>query len=136
MTDILPPRLILFDGICNLCNSSVLFIISHDPHAYFSFASLQSDTGQRILSSYGLPRSDFDSFIYVKDGKLYDRSTAALHVLYDLGGLWRIIYVFIIIPRPFRDIVYDFIAKYRYAWFGKRDSCMLPTPELTKRFIA
>ena len=136
MTDILPPRLILFDGICNLCNSSVLFIISHDPHAYFSFTSLQSHTGQQILRRYALPASDFDSFIYIKEGKLYDRSTAALHVLNDLGGLWRIIYVFIIIPKPLRDFVYDFFARHRYRWFGKRNSCMVPTPELTKRFIA
>ena len=136
MTDILPPRLILFDGICNLCNSSVLFIISHDADQRFSFASLQSDAGQRILSKYGMPASDFDSFVYVREAKIYDRSTAALHVLNDLGGLWRITCVFIVIPRPVRDIVYDLIAKYRYRLFGKRDSCMVPTQELVKRFIS
>ena len=135
MTEILPLRLILFDGICNLCNRSVLFVISHDPVARFSFASLQSDAGQRILSRFGLPVGDFDSFVYIKDGKVYSRSTAALHVLKDLGGLWEITYVFIIIPSPLRDFIYDLIAKYRYLIFGKRDSCMVPTPDLIKRFI-
>ena len=135
MTHILPSRLILFDGICNLCNRSVLFIISHDPDAHFSFASLQSGAGQHILTDFDLPTADFDSFVYINDRKVYSRSTAALHVLKDLGGLWRIIYVFIIIPRPLRDFIYDLIAKYRYKLFGKRNSCMIPTPELMKRFL-
>jgi predicted DCC family thiol-disulfide oxidoreductase YuxK len=127
--------LVLFDGICNLCNGSVQFIISHDPEARFYFASLQSDAGQRILERYDLPLADFDSFIYIRDGKVYQRSTGALNVLKDLGGLWKVFYALIIIPRPLRDIVYDFVAKYRYKIFGKKESCMVPSADLKKRFL-
>ncbi len=135
MTDILPSRLVLFDGICNLCNASVLFIISHDPEAKFSFASLQSDAGQLALSRFKLPTADFDSFVYIRTGTVYQRSTAALYVLKDIGGLWKLMYVFMLVPRPLRDWVYDFIAHYRYRLFGKRESCMMPTPDLKKRFL-
>jgi len=136
MSDIIPPRLVLFDGICNLCNGSVRFIISRDPEAHFTFASLQSDEGQRVLRRLGLPIADLDSFVYIRDGQVYRRSAGALHVLKDLGGFWEIMYVFIIVPQPIRDLIYDIIAKNRYRWFGKRDSCMVPTPELKKRFLA
>jgi predicted DCC family thiol-disulfide oxidoreductase YuxK len=135
MTDILPSRLILFDGVCNLCNASVQFIIAHDPQARFSFTSLQSDGGQHVLNGFKLPNVDFDSFVYIRDGKVFQRSSAALHVLNDLGGLWKIMYVFIIVPRPLRDWVYDLIARNRYKWFGKKESCMMPTPDLKKRFL-
>ena len=136
MTDILSQKLILFDGVCNLCNGSVRFIIKRDPEASFTFASLQSDEGQRILKRYGLPTVDFDSFVYIRDGHVYQRSTGALHVLKDLGGFWKIIYAFIIVPRPIRDFVYDLIAKYRYRLFGRQSSCMVPTPELSRRFLS
>ena len=135
MTDILPSQLVLFDGICNLCNGSVQFIISHDPNVRFHFASLQSDAGQRVLRRYDLPLADFDSFIYIRGGKVCQRSDGALNVLKDLGGLWKLFYAFIIIPRPLRDIVYDFVAKYRYRLFGKRESCMVPSADLQKRFL-
>ena len=131
----LPLRLILFDGVCNLCNGTVQFIISHDPDAQFSFTSLQSATGQQVLESFNLPTSDFDSFVYIRDGIAYRRSTAALTVLKDLGGFWKILYFFIIIPRTLRDYSYDLIARYRYSWFGKRDSCMIPSPDLKRRFL-
>lgn len=127
--------MVLFDGICHLCNSSVRFIISRDPDARFTFASLQSDEGQRVLNKFALPTADFDSFVYIRDGHIYERSAGALHVLKDLGGFGRAMYVFIIVPRPIRDFIYDLIAKNRYRWFGKRDSCMVPTPELRKRFL-
>jgi len=100
------------------------------------FASLQSDEGQRILGRLGLPIADFDSFVYIRDGHMYQRSAGALHVLKDLGGFWKITYLFIAIPRPARDLVYNLIARYRYRLFGKRDSCMAPTPELRKRFLS
>jgi predicted DCC family thiol-disulfide oxidoreductase YuxK len=135
ITENLPPRLVVFDGVCNLCNGAVQFIINHDPSAGFMFTSLQSDIGQQILTQYALPQDDFDSFIYVREQKLYQRSTAALYVLHDLGGIWKVLYGFIIIPRPIRDWVYDRIAKSRYSLFGKRDSCMIPTPALKKRFL-
>jgi predicted DCC family thiol-disulfide oxidoreductase YuxK len=136
MTDILPHRLVLFDGVCNLCNSSVTFIISHDPEAHFTFASLQSDEGQRILRLFGLPTADFDSFVYIREGRVYQRSAGALYVLRDLGGASKLMYAFIIVPRPVRDMVYDLIARYRYRIFGRRDSCMVPTPELRNRFLS
>ena len=135
MTDNLPPRLILFDGVCNLCNTSVQFVISHDPQARFSFASLQSEAGQKLLKEFDLPLVDFDSFVYIREGKVYQRSSAALNVLKDLGGLWQIVYIFIIVPRPVRDWGYDLIARHRYQWFGKREVCMMPTPDLRKRFL-
>ena len=135
MTDILPQKLILFDGICNLCNGSVRFIINRDPEARFTFASLQSNEGQRILSRFGLPTTDFDSFVYITEGHVYQRSAGALNLFKDLGGFWRGFYVLIIIPRPIRDLAYDIIARYRYRLFGKKDSCMVPTPELRKRFL-
>jgi len=131
----LPPRLILFDGICHLCTGSVLFVISHDPEGRFSFASLQSAAGQEVLSRYDLPLAAFDSFIYVREGRVYQRSTAALTVVKDIGGIWKVFYIFMIIPRPLRDWLYDLVAKNRYSLFGKRDTCMLPTPELQKRFL-
>ena len=135
MTDILPQKLILFDGVCNLCNGSVQFIINHDPDAHFMFTSLQSDAGECLLGRLGLPTANFDSFVYIRDGHVYQRSAGALNVLRDLGGFWKIVYAFIIVPRPIRDFVYDLIAKYRYTLFGKRESCMVPTPELRKRFL-
>jgi predicted DCC family thiol-disulfide oxidoreductase YuxK len=131
----LPPRLILFDGICHLCTGSVRFVIAHDPGARFSFASLQSAAGQEVLSRFDLPLAGFDSFIYIREGRVYQRSTAALRVARDIGGVWGMLFLFIIIPRPLRDWLYDLVAKNRYSLFGKRDTCMLPTPELQKRFL-
>jgi len=135
MTDILPQKLILFDGVCNLCNGSVRFVIAHDPEARLTFASLQSDEGQRVLRDLGLPTADFDSFVYINGGHVYQRSAGALHVLKDLAGPWKLMYAFIVVPRPLRDFIYDLISKYRYRWFGKLDACIVPTPELRKRFL-
>jgi predicted DCC family thiol-disulfide oxidoreductase YuxK len=136
MTDIVPSRLILFDGVCNLCNGAVLFIIARDPLATFSFTSLQSDTGQRLSAQYNLPTADFNSFIYIRDGRVYQKSQAALNVLKDMRGFWQLCYIFILIPSPVRDMLYDLVARYRYSWFGKKDSCMVPTLELQKRFLS
>ena len=135
MVDILPERLVLFDGVCNLCNGSVQFIIRHDPQGTFSFASLQSDTGQRVLNGLGLSATEMDSFVYVRGGKAFKRSTAALLVAKDLGGFTSLMYAFILVPRPLRDAVYRLVARYRYSWFGKRESCMVPTAELKSRFL-
>lgn len=128
-------RVILFDGVCNLCNGLVQFIIDRDTDNIFSFGSLQSDGGQAILKSKNLPLDDFDSFVFVRDNKVYVKSTGALEVLKDLGGMWKLLYAFIIIPRPIRDFIYGLIAKHRYSFFGKQESCMLPTPELQSRFL-
>lgn len=135
------PPIILFDGVCNLCNASVQFIIERDPTAIFRFASLQSNAGQAILAENALDlalkndASAEDSVILVENGKIYDRSTAALRIARRLSGGMKLLYVFIIVPRTIRDFVYKFIAKNRYRWFGKQDACWMPTKELKARFL-
>jgi predicted DCC family thiol-disulfide oxidoreductase YuxK len=128
-------NIVLFDGVCNLCNGLVLFIIKRDPAGKFKFASLQSEIGQQSLAHLGLARNEFESFVLILDSKYYLKSTAALKMFRDLGGIWKIFYVFIFVPRAIRDFFYDLIAKSRYKIFGKRDECMIPTPELKERFL-
>ena len=127
--------LLLFDGVCNLCNSSVQFIIRHDPEQKFLFASLQSDKGQEILKELGLNAKEFNSLILIENGKAYMRSTGALRIARHLSGLWKFLYIFIIIPSFIRDFLYNFVAHNRYRFFGKKDHCMIPTPELKARFL-
>ena len=129
------PGTILFDGVCNMCNGLVQFIIKRDPQARFSFAALQSDAGRALLTQYGIPVTQTDTFVYICEKKCYIKSTAALKVLKDLGGAWKIIYILIIIPKPIRDFVYNLFAKSRYKLFGKRDSCMMPTANIRRRFL-
>lgn len=128
---------VLFDGVCNLCNGTVQFIIRHDPQARFQFASQQSEAGQRLLSQYGIQtsRALADSVVVIEDGRVYFESDAALHILHRLGGFWGKLYVFRFLPRPFRDWLYRLVARNRYAIFGKQESCMMPTPELRQRFL-
>ena len=128
-------RVILFDGVCNLCNGSVQYVIRHDKEALYRFASLQSHTGQQFLRQYDLPLKDFTSFVLIEDGVAYTRSSAALRVARRLSGFVRLLYGFIIVPQFIRDAVYNFISANRYKWFGKKDSCMVPTPELKQRFL-
>lgn len=128
-------HIILFDGICNLCNSSVQFVLQRDTNAKFKFASLQSNAGQKLLAQLKLPLDEFNSFIYVADGKLYTRSSAALRVAKELNFPWKLMFGFIVVPPFIRNFVYDTIAKNRYKWFGKRESCMIPTPDLKQRFL-
>jgi predicted DCC family thiol-disulfide oxidoreductase YuxK len=128
-------HILLFDGVCNLCNSIVQFTIKRDPKEKFKFASLQSESGQALLKKFGLPTDDFDSFVFIKGDKYFLKSSAGLHVLKELGGVWKLFYVFIIFPRPLRDFVYNIIAKTRYKIFGKRDTCMVPTSRLNQRFL-
>jgi predicted DCC family thiol-disulfide oxidoreductase YuxK len=127
--------IILFDGVCNLCNSSVQFVIKHDPAAVFRFASLQGKTGQQLLKQYSLSSNDLNSFVLIRDNKAYTRSAAALTVAKQLTGFTRLLYGFIIVPPFIRNAVYNLIAKNRYKWFGKKDSCMLPTTALQSRFF-
>lgn len=129
------PHILLFDGVCNLCNSIVQFTIKRDPKAKFKFASLQSESGQTLLKKFGLPTDDFDSFVFINGDKYFLKSSAGLHVLKELGGIWKLFYVFIIFPRPLRDFVYNIIAKTRYKIFGKRNNCMIPIPRLKQRFL-
>ena len=127
--------IILFDGVCNLCNSSVNFIIDHDKKNDFRFASLQSEAGQDLLKKFHLNVKDFDSIILIENGKHYQRSSAVLKIVKKFPGLWKLLYLFIIVPKPLRDFVYDNIADNRYKWFGKKESCRVPTPELKEKFL-
>lgn len=123
---------ILFDGVCNLCQSSVQFIIKRDKKAKFKFAALQSEAGQKLLKGHTAP--GLDSVILVENDKVYTHSSAALRIAKGLDGLWPMLYVFVIIPRPLRNWLYNWVAANRYRWFGKQESCMMPTPELKSRF--
>ncbi len=125
---------ILFDGVCNLCNSSVLFVIQHDPKKQFRFASLQGDYGQQVLKQFQLPSNSLNSFILLKDNQIYTHSTGALKVAKQLSGAWPLLYAFIIVPPFIRNAVYQFIANNRYKWFGKKESCMVPSPALKALF--
>lgn len=127
--------IILFDGICNLCDGAVKFVIKHDPENQFLFASLQSEAGQLLLKQYKLPLENFNSFILIQDEKVYSKSTGALKVARQIKGVWSWLYIFIIIPAFIRDAVYAWIAQNRYKWFGKKEACMIPTPELKARFL-
>ncbi|MHC1705860.1 MAG: thiol-disulfide oxidoreductase DCC family protein [Tenuifilaceae bacterium] len=128
-------NVILFDGVCNLCNSTVYFIIRRDPKGKFKFASIQSEVGQSLFKRLEIQSGKIDSIIYLKDDKYFIKSTAVLKIFRDLGGFWKAIYSFIIIPKFVRDFVYDLIAKSRYKVFGKSESCMVPTEYLKSRFI-
>lgn len=130
-----PGPIILFDGVCNLCHCSVQFILPRDKKGIFRFASLQSPAGQALLIKYRLPAGQTDSFVLVDKGSVYTRSSAALRVVKKLRGLWPLFSVFWIVPRPFRDRVYDYVARHRYQWFGKEEACWLPSPQWKKRFL-
>lgn len=131
-----PPALVLFDGVCNLCSASVNFIIDHDPGAYFRFASLQSEAGQERLREHRLPEAAMNSVVLLEQGRAYTRSTAALRIARHLSGGWALLYALIVVPRPLRDGGYAFIARNRYRWFGRTETCRLPTPELRSRFLS
>jgi predicted DCC family thiol-disulfide oxidoreductase YuxK len=134
MNDLSHP-VILFDGVCNLCNASVQFVIKHDKKRLFRFASLQSSFGESILKQYNLPADTFNSFILLDDNKIYTRSTAALLVAKKLSGIIKLLYGFIAVPKFIRDLVYNIIAKNRYKWFGKKEACRVPTQELKSLFF-
>ena len=127
--------IVLFDGVCNLCNGAVQFIIKHDPQNNFQFAALQSDAGQKLLKEFSLPLEVFNSFVLIENNKAYTKSDAALKVARRLKGPVRLLYGFIIVPVFIRNAVYRFIAANRYKWFGKKESCMIPTPALRAKFL-
>ena len=129
-------HIVLFDGICNLCNSGVRFIIKHDKKAIFKFAALQSELGEKLLTNYQLDTKSMDSFVYIQQGKAYIKSTAALKIAKELKRGWQLFYLFIIVPTIIRDGVYSFVAQNRHRWFGKKESCMIPTPALKARFLS
>ena len=125
---------VLFDGVCNLCHTSVRFIIKRDPQARFHFASLQSAPGQSLLARYRAP-GDLDTVVLIEDGQCYTRSTAALRICRRLNRLWPVLYVLMVFPRPLRDAVYQWIARNRYRWFGRLEACPLPDPGVRGRFL-
>lgn len=126
---------LLFDGVCNLCNASVQWILTHDARGTFRFAALQSDAGQSLLRRFGLDQVRFDSVILVEGDRIFMRSDAPLEIARRLGGLWTLAYGLKVIPRFLRDGVYNWIARNRYRWFGRREACMLPRPEWKERFL-
>ena len=128
-------KIILFDGICNLCNGAVLFIIERDSKDVFKFAALQSETGSTLIQEHNIDTEKIDSIVLIDQGKVYVKSSAALRIAKGLNGAWPLLYLFIVIPPFVRNWVYDRIAKNRYHWFGKMDRCMTPSPSLQKKFI-
>lgn len=127
--------IILFDGVCNFCNNAVNFVIKRNAKANILFTPMQSIAGQKLLQQNNLPVDDMQSFVFIDEGKVHKQSTAALKVCKHLRGLWPLCYGFIIVPKFIRDGVYSWIAQNRYKWFGKRQSCMIPTPEVKARFL-
>lgn len=127
-------RIILFDGECTFCNQSVQFIINRDPQGLFKFASQQSDTGKSLLSKYRVP-CEVDSIVLIEGTHFYLHSTASLRISKHLKGLWKMTFVFMVVPRPLRDWTYEVFSKNRYKWFGKQEACHLPSLEMRKRFL-
>jgi predicted DCC family thiol-disulfide oxidoreductase YuxK len=133
------PAIILFDGVCNLCNGFVQFVIQQDPAGRFRFAALQSAAGQVVLKAHGLDAATLaaepDSVLLELDGQFYSHSDAVLRIARALGGPWRLLLAGYVLPRAWRDAAYRFVARHRYRWFGRQESCWLPTPELRARFL-
>lgn len=127
---------LLFDGVCNLCNASVNFIIDRDPVATFRFAALQSDVGSALIATHGLDSAALDSVVLVEGARVYTESTAALRVARRLGLPWSLLWGFVIVPRWIRDPIYRFVARNRYRWFGQSEACRMPTDELRARFLS
>ena len=140
-------RIVAFDGLCNLCNSTVNWIIDHDPKQQFKFIALQDiarlKTGNtEQQEAYALLKnelidasSDLSSVLLIENGQLYKKSTAVLRICRQLSGLYPVLHTYIIIPQALRDLVYDLIAHNRYKWFGKREQCRVPSPDVTQRFL-
>jgi len=128
-------KIILFDGVCNLCNAAVTFIIKRDKNDVFRYAALQSDVAAGLVDRHGINTSKMDSIILIENEKNFTKSTAALRIARDLSGGYPLLYCFMILPKFIRDRMYDGIAKNRYTWFGKRQECMIPTPELKAKFL-
>ena len=128
--------IVLFDGVCNFCDGAVNFIINRDKEGYFKFAPLQSEIGEKLADEYNIDKTNTDSVILIEDGKAYTHSTAAVRIARKLNGAWKMLYGLVVVPRFLRNWAYKLFAKYRYNMFGKKDACMLPTPEIRARFLA
>jgi predicted DCC family thiol-disulfide oxidoreductase YuxK len=129
-------KILLFDGVCNLCNNTVLFVIKRNRKKQIKFGAIQSKEGKSLLQKYGIYEQYLGSLIFIDEGKVYLKSTGALRLSKYLTGLWPLLYVLILIPAFIRNPIYDFIAAHRYKWFGKKEVCMVPTPELKSLFIS
>ena len=127
--------IIIFDGVCNLCEYSVQFIIKYDRQATFKFVSAQSERGKVLQRIHGVDTLQDGTVIFLKDDHVYVKSDAAVEIAKDLDGLWRFLYYFKCIPKPARDSIYSIISKYRYRWFGKQSECLLPNDNIKERFL-
>lgn len=128
--------IILFDGVCNFCNATINFIIKHDKKRIFRYAALQSQAGQQLLKQYDLPTKGFDSFVLIDKGKAYKKTTAALHLYPKLGGAWHLVKALWVLPPFARNFGYDIIASNRYRWWGKKETCMIPSAEVRPLFLS
>ena len=128
-------HIILFDGVCNLCNGSVNFILARDPREVFLFSPVQSAFAKELLARHGLAGIGNDSFVLLKNEKYYLRSDAALQISREMRGVWPLLYGLRIVPKPLRDAAYNLVARNRYKLFGRKECCMVPTPALKRRFI-
>jgi predicted DCC family thiol-disulfide oxidoreductase YuxK len=129
------PPIVLFDGVCNLCNGAVQFILRNDPKGQFRFASLQSSQGQELLQQHQLPTDNIHTIVLIEQGRSYTQSTAALRIARQLRGLLPLLYAAVIVPPAWRNGLYRWVARNRYRWFGKSEQCMLPKPEYKHRFL-
>lgn len=126
---------VIFDGICRLCTHSVTFILKHEAEPRFQFAAVQSAAGTRLLSELGFNSANPSTFVLISEGRVYTKSAAAVRIARHLKGAWRFAVLFWLVPRPLRDWIYDAVARSRYRWFGKTDTCMMPTPDIAARFL-
>ncbi|MBP6557252.1 MAG: thiol-disulfide oxidoreductase DCC family protein [Flavobacterium sp.] len=132
----LDKKIILFDGVCNLCNTSVQFVIRHDKNDIFRFVALQSDLGLKIITHIGIDTKNTDSIILYEPGKAYyNKSEAAFQIIKEFGGIYSLLRILSIFPKFISNAVYDYVAKNRYQWYGKRETCMIPTAELKAKFL-
>ena len=129
-------KIILFDGVCNLCNATVNFVIKRDKNGVFRFAALQSEIGKELALEFNIDTSQSDSIILIDNEKCYIKSSAALHISKQLSGGYPLLFGFMIIPTFIRNWVYDFVARNRYQWYGKRESCMVPTKKMKEKFLS
>jgi len=127
-------KIIIFDGVCNFCNKSVNFIIKRDPNFHFMFAPYQAESTQKLLKKYDIQTQSKDTLILIKDGKYFTKSDTVLEIIKELSGFWYLLRIFKFLPKNFRDYFYDMISRNRYKLYGKKQSCMVPTKELEKRF--
>jgi len=126
---------ILFDGVCNLCNGAITFIIKRDKKNHYRFAALESDIGKMYLKKHSIDPQEIDSIVLIRGEYAYSKASAALRIAKKMSGLWPLLYIFIIIPKFISNCIYDYIARNRYKWFGKKESCMIPTPQLRDKFL-